>query len=215
MASSKPAFKQGVENMSKRKLVVRWDDSQRIRRCLANNSIAASWTHLVPQLGRTRQGICCDPRLGCDWKAPGRSVGLVLDIARLPASTKWFEFDGNAVHDLTDRLTWTFDAEERKRLVDESASDPRYTRSRDELFIAGHIRHLSGCMVAFWIRDQRGRELGAKTAADVGAFAASHGLPIYRFDPMYSDRREVSLEWMASQIDGAESGLELEVEAAA
>lgn len=213
MASSKPAFKQGVENMEKRKLVVRWDDSQRVRRCLAKNSIAASWTHLVPQLGSTRQGICFDPRLGCDWRAQGRSVGLVLDIGRLPASSKWFEFDGNAVHDLSDRLAWTFDAEERKRLVQEAASDARYTRSRDEVFIAGHLQDLSGCMVAFWIREENGRVLGSKTAAEIGAYATSHGLPIYRFDPMYSGGREVSLEWLASQIDGAESDLQLETEA--
>lgn len=191
-------------------LVVRWEEGQRVRWCLANNSMQPSWKHFVPQLGRFRNGICCDPETHSRWRAPGRKVGLVFDLLRLPAGLKWFALDGNAVHTLSDTLTWAPTPQHFQELAVEAQRNPaRYTSMTDEVFIAGRLPVLTSTLVGIVVVLRDGERLGPKLACEIAVYAASNSIPVFvqgvvdePLRAVAETRQVVSVEQVLGDLDG-------------
>lgn len=165
------------------KLAVRWITSEQCRRYIEYDQIRPSWTHFLPQLERTRVGICFDMLTNSNWRGFSKRIGFVINSDELPKGVQSFEIVGERIHDLTDQLRWVFDKAEFRKLVQEAKSRLGfYTDSPNELFVLGTIDSL-GQRLKGVVQLDTGKPLGPRCQAELSAFAAANNIPLLNVTP--------------------------------
>lgn len=123
-------------------LVARWVDPTTARRYLEQNQMRPSWTHFVPQLGKTRNGICFDMMTTSSWRGD-RSIGFLLRPQDLPQPQNAYAFEGHRTFCLQSRLHWTLDRDLlQKELASVQANLRDYIGRPDELFVTHTVDKL-------------------------------------------------------------------------
>jgi len=175
------------------RLVVRWVSAEQARHHVEYNQIRASWKHFVPELGRTRVGVCFDLLTTANWRDGTKQVGIAIDTASLPPTAQRFEFDGHKVFCLSERLAWEFDHAKRLTLMREARKHhDLYTRFPDELFVTGTIDALGERMSGIVLMNA-GRKLGPKCDSEIRDFCNRHGKPVLELTPQeFSDARNTT-----------------------
>jgi hypothetical protein len=123
-------------------LVARWTSPTTARRYLEQNQMRPSWSHFVPQLGKTRNGICFDMMTTSSWRGD-HSIGFLTRPQDLPQPRNAYAFEGHRTYCLASRLQWTLDKGRlHQELAAVQANLQDYVARPDELFVTHTVDNL-------------------------------------------------------------------------
>jgi hypothetical protein len=165
-----------------------------------------SWSHFVPQLGKTRNGICFDMMTTSSWRGD-YSIGFLMRPQDLPLPQSAYAFEGHRTYCLASRLQWTRDKGLlHQELVAVQANLQDYVARPDELFVTHTVDNMGSRLCGIVLLS----DLNAPVFdAELREFVARHSVPLLEmskdkfFDVRYSPQ---GLGGLLPATTGSKSG---------